>query len=209
MPRFLLSCNGDYFNSDDYDSIVKSCDYFMAVDGGIRHLVNLGIKPDLWVGDMDSSVDYDIPNISVNTENLRERKDYSDAEYAVNRAIELGADSIVMIGGIGSRIDHSMFNVNILLKHGSLGMDFVILDGRQEIRYLKKENLILGKKGKTLSIVPYSEINGLSMNGFSYPLKDYNVKLFEGLTLSNEVTDDRATIRKQWGCGVIVISDGH
>ncbi len=206
MSRFLLSCNGDYFPSDGHNVLVRSCSYFMAVDGGIRHLLNLDIKPDIWVGDMDSAVDYDIPDIDVKTESLETRKDYSDSEYAVNRAIELGADSILMIGGIGSRIDHGLFNLNLLIKHARRGMDFVILDGNQEIRYLKEENLILGKKGKTLSVVPYSDIKGLTMDGFSYPLKDYNLKMFEGLTLSNVITEDRAVIKKERGTGVIVVS---
>lgn len=209
MPRFLLSCNGDYFPTEEYDNILKSCDYYIAVDGGIRHLLQSKIKPDLWVGDMDSEKDYYLPKISVKTENLEIRKDFSDSEYAVKRAIELGADSIIMIGAIGSRIDHSLFNINLILKKNIENFDIMLTDGRQELRALKKINIIEGKKGKTLSLVPYSKISKLTMEGFSYPLDNVELERFSGLTLSNEIVKDKAIIKISSGTGIIAINSGY
>ncbi len=225
MDNILISSNGDYF-SDRLENI-DSFDYIIAVDGGIRHLVKLGIKPHLWVGDMDSSRDFAVEKEfldEIKIQKLPEKKDISDSDYAIEKALELKPKRITLIGGIGSRIDHSIFNINLFLSLKSKGIDCVILDGKQELSfvsagtYLDKdlakekeeiEVLIENKKGKTFSIVPFSDINSLSLNGFEYPLNNRNLDKYTNLTLSNKIESNKASIKVKDGEFLIVISDGY
>lgn len=221
MTRALLSSNGDFFGTKRSD--LEPYDFVIAVDGGIRHLEKLGVKPDLWVGDMDSSkalrVSKDLLD-GVKVERLSEKKDMSDTDYAVSRALELGAKEITLIGGIGSRLDHSLFNLNLMFGLTRNRITCKILDGRQEILFFcidenpdscSEHQLfeIDSMLGKTFSIVPFSDIKGLSAEGVEYPLSKKDLSRYSNLTLSNVITSERARISVESGMFLIIFSQGY
>ncbi len=214
MAKFLLSSNGDFDYSYRLD---RDYDCVIAVDGGIRHLERLGIKPAYWLGDMDSSsslsVDKDFIT-DVKIEKLPVKKDMSDSDYAVSRALSLGAKDITMIGGIGSRFDHSLFNINLFFKLSKNGISSKILDGRQELYFLiaegKKVDFYLREReGETLSIVPFSDLRALSLDGFEYPLHSKDISRYSNLTLSNIIESNEALIRLKEGSALIILSSGY
>ncbi len=220
MVNVLVSCNGDYFHQQNN---LPKFDYIIAVDGGIKHLEKLGIKPDIWVGDMDSAeilmLDNDFIK-DIKKDILPTKKDMSDSDYGVEKALAYGADKITMIGGIGTRFDHSLFNINMFLKLAKDGIDCAIHDGMQEILFLctgeflnsaslKTDYYIKQKKGKTLSIVPCSDLRSLSLEGFEYPLKAMDISRYSNRTLSNVVNSDNAKISLQSGMALLVLSDGY
>ncbi len=220
MAKVLLSCNGDYFaQSGD----LTEFDYIIAVDGGIRHLEKLNIKPDLWVGDMDSAEIFMLDNNfvkDIKKEVLPVKKDMSDSDYAVEKALEYGADSITMIGGIGTRFDHSLFNVNMFLNLARDNIICSIHDGMQEIRFLCAgeflntnqtcvEYCIREKRGKTLSVVPFSDLKSLCLEGFEYNLDTMDISRYSNRTLSNVIKSDNAKINLQSGLALLVLSDGY
>ncbi|MDO4772620.1 MAG: thiamine diphosphokinase [Bacillota bacterium] len=221
MTRALLSSNGDFFGTNRSD--LEPFDFVIAVDGGIRHLEKLGIQPDLWVGDMDSSKALGISEDfikGVNMERLSEKKDMSDTDYAVSRALELGAGEITLIGGIGSRLDHSLFNLNLMFSLTRDGIPCKILDGRQEILFFCIEEgddsgseaqvfEIDSGLGTTFSIVPFSDIKGLSAEGVEYPLSKKDLSRYSNLTLSNVITSERASISAESGMFLIIFSQGY
>ena len=43
-------------------------------------------------------------------------KDISDSEAAVNLAKELGYEEIIILGGLGNRMDHSYVNLKLMQK---------------------------------------------------------------------------------------------
>ncbi len=214
MIKFLLSSNGDF----DYDcKIDKDYDCVIAVDGGIRHLEKLGIKPDYWLGDMDSSSSLYVDEFfikDVKVEKLPVKKDMSDSDYAVSKALSLGAKDITMIGGIGSRFDHSLFNVNLFFKLSKEGILCQILDGKQTLYFLIAEREtktfnIKEKKGETLSIVPFTDLKSLSLNGFEYPLLSKDISRYSNLTLSNIINSNDALISLEEGSALIILSSGY
>lgn len=215
--RALIAASGDYNSSKRHDEIAKSCDLAIAADGGLRHLISLGVQPDFIIGDFDSISKYgisfdDIRNyekMGVKVERLFVRKDFSDTEVALNTAVELGATDMVLIGAVGSRFDHSLFNVNLLFKLFSAGASATILDGRQELIPLFGNMRIKNREGMFLSVVPFSDLDGLSLKGFGYPLENANVQFTSSLTLSNVITSNDAEICLDSGRALVVISDGE
>lgn len=220
MISVLLSSNGDFDYKDDF--LMPTATHIIAVDGGMRHLYKLGIKPNIWVGDMDSSIGLKIDEeflSGVEIKTLPIKKDISDSEYAVQKALEFGANEIIIIGGIGTRFDHSLFNINMLFKLAKKNILCKILDGKQEVsflcagKYLETENynelIIESNIGKTLSIVPFSDLEFLSLDGFEYPLTDTNVDRYSNLTLSNIITSEKAKIKLKNGMCLVILSNGH
>ena len=68
-------------------------DFLVAVDGGLRHLKRLGLKPDLLIGDLDS-VDADelaeIEEVGVEVLRFPPAKDQTDLELALDYALRIG-----------------------------------------------------------------------------------------------------------------------
>ncbi len=220
MANVLVSCNGDYlYQQND----LPEFDYVIAVDGGIKHLEKLGIKPDLWVGDMDSTEIYMLDKDfikDVEKDILPVKKDMSDSDYGVEKALKYGADKITMLGGIGTRFDHSLFNINMFLRLAKDRISCQILDGRQEIRFLCAgeylnanqsaiDYYIKQKRRKTLSIVPCTDLKALSLEGFEYPLDTMDISRYSNRTLSNVVSTENAKISLQSGMALLVLSDGY
>ena len=76
----------------------------VAADGGARHATALELRLDQWVGDGDSIDPADLNALAiagVRIERVDREKDASDTELAVLAAIEAGADSLSVIGGLG------------------------------------------------------------------------------------------------------------
>lgn len=82
--------------------------FVISADSGYNKCKKLGIKPDLIIGDFDSS---DVPDTDIKTIILPVRKDDTDTFFAVKYAIKQGFNDLVILGGIGSRFDHTYCNV--------------------------------------------------------------------------------------------------
>lgn len=83
----------------------------IAADSGLNTAKIYGMKPDFFLGDMDSvsaeaTAWYKEKCPANFMETFPADKDFSDTELAVNKAKTSGADFIVLIGGSGGRLDH-------------------------------------------------------------------------------------------------------
>lgn len=187
-------------------------DCIIAVDKGIEALHELNIKPNYIVGDLDS-VNKDIINIYRN-ENIpiqehNPEKDYTDTELGIKLAISLKASKISLVGGIGTRLDHTLANIHIL-KH-CLDNNIVceILDTHNKV-YLINHNVQIEKIkafGKYISLIPLTtEVSGITLKGFKYPLKEYTLAIGRSLGISNEIEDDYADIVLKEGILIVIES---
>src|SRR5687768_10796471 len=81
----------------------------IAADGGMAHAEALGLVPELWAGDFDSTDDAlaqryaHVPRMVYPAE-----KDATDGEIAIAEALRRGASKIVLAGGLGGQIDHAL-----------------------------------------------------------------------------------------------------
>lgn len=165
----------DYGFCEEYlkGSIVVCC------DSGMRHAFKLGITPNVIVGDFDSA-DISIINY-FKTKNIPfseypTHKDETDIELGLDEAIKMGATDITIIGGIGSRMDHTMANCHLLLYLLKNGINARMVNENNEIQVIEKKAQISGKKGDLISLIPLSmKVSGITTKGLEYPL--YNAVL--------------------------------
>ena len=80
----------------------KETDYIIAADGGYSTLIRENIKPDIVIGDFDS---LKIRPNAENILNLPVEKDDTDMLFAVKHALAAGYRTIVLLGGMGGRLD--------------------------------------------------------------------------------------------------------
>jgi thiamine pyrophosphokinase len=163
----------------------------IAADSGIAHCQTLGVTPELWVGDFDSS-----------TASLRQKFDHvkriefaaakakTDGELAIEAAISLGATRIVMVGGLGgARTDHALGNLTLMLAEAERGRDIMMTSGNEEAWPLRHGRQVLDlPHGTIFSVIAFETLKGLSLEGARWPLDNVDLTFGSSLTLSNEVT---------------------
>ena len=116
-------------------------DIIIAADSGYSNARTLGVTPHILLGDFDSlgTIPEDISEIiSVPAE-----KDFTDTQMAIDTALSKGADEIIIIGGLGGRLDHTLSNLSILEYLHSKNVQGLITDGNDRVRYLKNDSIII------------------------------------------------------------------
>lgn len=120
MKRVLIVTGGDIKEDFGIEFLKKKTyDFIIAVDGGMSFLAMAGVVPDYIIGDFDTLPEDTLNNyISSKAEIIRLNpvKDSTDTEEAVNLAIKLKAADVDILGGLGSRFDHSLGNIFLLEK---------------------------------------------------------------------------------------------
>lgn len=191
MNRFTLLLGGDANPTPRLLAQVAGT-RVIAADSGIRHAPALGLKPELWVGDFDSSTEAleqaypDVPR-----ERLPAEKDKTDGELAAAIALREGARSLVMAGAFGGpRADHAFLHMALAMRLCEEGVDVILSSGSQEGLPIRLGTTAFDFVAGTLfSVVGFSELAGLTVTGAKWPLHDVDVPLGSSWTVSNAVED--------------------
>ena len=141
----LILADGDRPTRDELDATWPGWDsaigLVVAADGGARLAGPLGVTIDRWVGDGDSLPETEIAALEaagIPLERTRRDKDESDTELAVAAALRLGADGVVVVGGLGgTRIDHALANIGLLAMPALAGRRAILLDGRSRVSLIR------------------------------------------------------------------------
>ena len=111
MRAFIYT--GGSVRTDRITEHPKADDLRIAADSGYLTARALGDRVDLAVGDFDSMPEGTLPE-GVEKIKVPAEKDDTDTQLAVEAAVSRGADDIVIIGGLGGRLDHTLSNLHIL-----------------------------------------------------------------------------------------------
>lgn len=185
----------------------KKEDLVIAADSGYLNARAMGERVDILVGDLDSLGSSSVPD-GIELIKLECEKDFTDTQAAVEIAIERGCDDIVIIGGIGTRLDHSLSSIGILSDMKARGVHCYITNGYNRVRYLENDSLLVPRTGyKYLSLVALDKVcRGVSAEGCKYPLK--NAKIFRNnqFAVSNEIEGNIALISVRKGALLVIES---
>jgi thiamine pyrophosphokinase len=159
----------------------------IAADSGMTHASLLGVRPELWVGDFDSSASEllnrhtDVPREAYPAE-----KDATDGSLAIAAAIARGGDDFVLAGGLGGQADHTLGHFGQILALARSGLSAFITSGDEEAHPVIPGIVHLDLPPQSrLSLIPFSDLRGLTLEGVKWPLLKRDVPLGATLTLSN------------------------
>lgn len=186
MSRFALLLGGTLTPTSRLRRQIANA-RIVAADGGMRHAEVLGLSPELWVGDFDSTPeDLLARHADVAVERHAVDKDKTDGEIAADAAIARGAREIVMVGGLGGQADHMLGNFALALRLAQDGVATFLTSGDEEAHPLLPGTTRLDlPEGTRLSIIALASIRDLTIEGVRWPLTDRAVPLGSTLTLSN------------------------
>jgi thiamine pyrophosphokinase len=197
----------------DYANLLKwieTGDFVIAVDGGMRHLVAVDFKPDVWIGDMDSWINdstHEAPWLeTVEQVKYESEKDMSDTELALEWAHRKKCTELVLMGMLGGRVDHELINMSHLIPLTKRGVHAWIEDGHQRVFYVTDHIQLSDYKNWLLSIVPLSPLGGVTIEGCYYPLNRATIDIGSSLGLSNRVIENDAKVKMTSGEAFIILT---
>lgn len=181
-------------------TILNSFPFTIAVDGGFDTLHSLGFRPDLSIGDFDST-EYDLEEISYNSNNtvaLNSHKDLTDFEAALQYISSMKTPYVDVYGGIeGDRPDMLLSNLQVASAYAEKGMKirFLSQDGTCQILLLSAGNELYMKNEKKqdsvfISVLSLSDESEILIEGLKYEYKGKMTNR-ESLGVSNETVEDQ------------------
>ena len=196
MKRAVIFANGNLSDLSQAKNIITNEDCLIAADGGVKHVLKLGLVPQVVIGDFDSTPKNIFKKIgrtrrSAPTKIIKypRKKDKTDFELAIDFVLERKFQAIIIFGIFGDRIDHFLANIFLLAKiqTENKSIKVKIIEGKKEIYILNKEIIINGQIGDEVSIIPVSEkLYGIITDGLEYRLNNETLLFGSTRGISND-----------------------
>lgn len=207
LQRIIIFANGELPDINKVRTILREGDYIICADGGTSHASSLGLKPDLVIGDMDSTESVLMRKLQadgVSIELFPRDKNETDLELAIQRACELKPKKIIIVAALGGRMDQSLANIALLSDVRLATFDVRLDDGVEEIFFSRNQVRVQGRSGDIVSLIPWSgEVHQIQTQGLRWHLNNETLYPEKTRGISNEMTDDTATIKI--GSGLLLI----
>ncbi len=185
----------------------------IAADGGLAQAEHLGLRVDVVVGDMDS-VDPASLEAAMAAGATVERhpgnKDATDLELALDRAIHSGCRRVVIVGGLGGRIDHLLANALLLGATPEEGPVVEWWADAARVSTVRPGHPLhsTAAEGDVVSLIPVGgPATEVTTVGLRWPLTGDTLKPGSTRGVSNEATAARFTVAT--GGGVLLVVHHH
>jgi thiamine pyrophosphokinase len=201
--KCVIFANGYYGNLQRYQDIVQNADITICADGGANYAYRLGITPSLVIGDMDSIEPETRSQLDANGVKVKKypvHKDFTDLQLALEAAEEAGADSIVLLGSLGNRLDHTIGNLFSGVDLARKGKNIVHYGPDCMVYLVTGELFLEGSKGDIVSVMTLTDqAVGVSEAGMEYPLNEAFLESSKPYAVSNVMEEEMARISVREG----------
>lgn len=185
---------------------ISAGDRIICADHGLEAAHQLGLVPNLLVGDFDS-VDPELLTLYEGREDVhimryRPEKDDTDTELALHMAMEQKPDEVLVFGAFGTRLDHTLANIGLLAQALERGIRAYLCDSHNKICMIKDRYCILRERafGDYITLLPFGgNAEGVTLQGFRYPLTDAVMYAGSSLGVSNELAGEKGIIEVKKG----------
>lgn len=182
-------------------------DFVICCDAGYSAAAELGITPDLIMGDFDSCHD-PLPS-GVEVMRFPVEKDDTDSMLAVREGLKRGFRDFVLLFSLGGRLDHTVANIQTLAFLRQHGADGLLVGPRDTVRLLENGSLTLGRDtGRTFSIFAFGgTARGVTLTGMQYPLDNAEVTENFPIGLGNHILEPQGSVTVADGRLLVIESE--
>lgn len=208
MSRIVIFANGHLPDVEKARAILGADDHIIAADGGTRHALALGLTPNVVIGDLDSMRRDEIEDVKAREIQIvlyPRDKNETDLELALNHALELKPDRILVIGALGNRLDQTLTNLALISGARFSGLDVRLDDGVEEAFFCRASSEVRGRSGDVVSLIPWlGKVEGVRTENLKWPLQDETLYPERSRGVSNEMTADLAKVSIASGLLLVV-----
>lgn len=193
------------YNNDEY--------LIIAADGGYEYLKEEGMRPDIWIGDLDSSEiqpeSAELQEKNVRLVRLPCEKDDTDTFAAVKLAMEKGCDEFHIYGATGGRLDHTLANIKVLSYLASVGKRGWVYSSTETVTAFEDSSITLaGQEHGYVSVFSLTDVSeGVDIAGLKYTLDNGRLLGTDQIGVSNEFIGTGAVISVKKGRLLVTYQD--
>ena len=194
MKRCVIFCGGGF---SSLDGPILDTDLVIAADKGLDYTRQLGLNPQIVLGDFDS-----LGYIPAGAEVHPVEKDDTDAMLAARRGLELGYKEFVFYGSLdGPRLDHTVSNFQTLQFLADRGATAYLVGNHYIVTVLKNGSLTFQAEcSGILSVFCMgADATGVTIRGAQYELENGTLSAGFPLGVSNHFTGEPAEISVREG----------
>jgi len=192
------------------DGVVPPGARVIAADSGADTALSLGLVVDEVVGDLDSlSADglRALKAAGVPIDVHEPDKDATDLELALHRALLCRPARILVLGGLGGRVDHELANLLLLSGESVAAIDVELRSGACSVRVVRpgRRTTTCGPPGELVSLMPVHGLaRGVTTTGLRWPLVGADLASGTTLGISNELVASEASVSCTEGVLLVV-----
>ncbi len=209
MKKALIVGGGPVLKELLEKELAKKPDLVIGVDGGSSYLYESGDTPQIVIGDLDSLSPGILDKlVQAGVEILRfsPQKDETDMELALDYTIGKAFRSIMILGGLGRRLDHTLANIGLLLKGLNQGVEVWLQDETHLITSVNSRIILQKIPGWAVSLVPLTpKVSGVTTSGLVYPLNNADLFFEKSRGIHNEFAAEVATVEVKEGFLLVVL----
>jgi thiamine pyrophosphokinase len=180
--------------------------YVIAADGGAATALELGLRVDELIGDLDSvsaQVQARVAGAGARVRRFPVAKDATDLELALAAAVSLepAPRRVIVLGGAGGRLDHLLAGALLLAAPQWAGVDATHTQveawlGRAKVTVVRdRAELAPFAPGALVTLLAVGGVaRGVTTSGLRYPLDGHDLVPGTTLGVSNEFTSAMATV---------------
>lgn len=207
--KVAVVLNGDEPGNDEL-KLLDACDAIVCADGAVQALLKTNHPPTVIVGDLDSITPeaYQWAEaLEIPIERHKPEKDETDGELALERALAMDPQSILILGGHGGRSAMFLANLKLLRRAYNKGLDAAMVGHGESVRYLGSGGQIAlaGRGGSTLNVLAVDENAVLDLDGTSWDGKEIHLDRISARGVSNKITTDGASVRVRSGTVLVIL----
>lgn len=181
--------------------LTKDCVVFCA--DGAANVLYPDFTPQVIMGDMDS-IDMKVlayyHALGVDIQRFQREKDETDGQLIIDRALKESPEELVILGGLGGRLDHTMGNIQLLIRCAKRGVIAYAVNERERIDVILEESSLNGSLGDTVSLIPLTENTVVSTKGMQYEVDHFRFPLDTPVGISNVLAQKAAQLTVHSGC---------
>lgn len=188
--------------TDQAARLVDRCT-LVAVDGGLKTCRAARRRPDLWVGDGDSSrtIPTKIPAVVYPTD-----KEISDLGAALDEVARGGAQVVVVAGLLGGRLDHEWANLQELGARSASFAGILAATGRGVVLVTRQGCRVRTVPGQTASLMVLGGAATVTLRGTRWQLE--RRRLRPGSRGLSNLTGKRLDLSVHSGAVALVFPSG-
>ncbi|MDQ3671542.1 MAG: thiamine diphosphokinase [Actinomycetota bacterium] len=170
----------------------------IAADSGLERARELGLEVTVAVGDFDSASSEAVAlaeAAGTRIERHPAEKDFTDLELALGVALALRPDRVVVLAGLGDRLDHLFSALLLLSSQKYAGVELDAHVGSARVHVIRGERKLTGRPGELLSLFGlHGPAEGVRTEGLAYPLEGETLEPGSSRGVSNVFAAISATI---------------
>ncbi len=182
-------------------------DIVIAADGGYDHLIQMGLRADVALGDFDSVTSYELWE-----DNICEKytyppeKDDTDMMLAIKLGLSKGYRVFAIYGGLGGRLDHTLANTQALSFLAKEGARAILYHEDYAVTVIYNSSFTLPKDTtgyvSVFSLSDQSE--NVTIKGLKYEIEGASLNRSNPIGVSNEAIGKKGIISVEHGTLLIL-----